>query len=118
MKKLILFFTVICFYCVLQAQTADDYQADAEKGVVEAQYKLGIDLGLEADDNTALYWYEEALKNGLNNSEAKASKIAVQMLKEAGYSSSKRKIDTTTKNGIKPVLETVLPVLPCFLTIV
>jgi hypothetical protein len=150
MKKLILFFTVICFYCVLQAQTADDYQVDAEKGVAEAQYKLGncyfngegvtkdyekavywwtkaaeqkyaeaqyniakaldditsmgIDLGLEADGNTALYWYEKALKNGLNSSEAKASKIAVKMLKEAGYSSSK----ITSKNGIKPALPYIL----------
>jgi hypothetical protein len=154
MKKLILFFTVICCYCVLQAQTADDYQADAEKGVAEAQYKLGncyfngegvtkdyekavywwtkaaeqkyaeaqyniakaldditsmgIDLGLEADGDTALYWYGEALKNGLNSSEARAAETAIKALMDAGYSSAKRQIDITSKSKIKPALPYIL----------
>jgi hypothetical protein len=69
----------------------------------------------------ALYWYEEALKNGLNQREKKAAEIAVKTLQEAGYSSSKRKSDITTasklKNKISPAVRIVLLYASVFIVV-
>jgi hypothetical protein len=100
MKKVFLFFTVICFCCAVQAQTANDYQNGAEEGVVKAQYSIakaldevtstGINLDIKPNGNTVLYQYEKALKNGLDKYEKVESENVIEKLKAAGYSSSKK----------------------------
>jgi TPR repeat protein len=91
----------------------------AEQKHAMAQYNLArsldnvtplkIDLGLKNDANTALYWYEEAVKNGLGNSEKELSETAIKQLKQTGYSSSKRNINIM----VKPDTKTLLIVIFC-----
>jgi TPR repeat protein len=100
----------------------------AEQNHAMAQYSLAksldnvtslkIDLGLNPDGNTALYWYEEALKNGLEDDEKNLSETAIEQLKAAGYSSSKKKDKITVKSDIKTpiiIISYVLGFIICVL---
>jgi TPR repeat protein len=65
---------------------------------------LGIDLGLNADGNTALFWYKESLRNGLVGDGKSATEIAVKELTDKGYFSSKGKSNITVAADEKPLL--------------
>ena len=65
MKQIVItFFIMFCTSLTLQAQTASDYQAAAENGDAEAQYKLGDCYdkakGVTRDYEKAAYWFAKA----------------------------------------------------------
>jgi hypothetical protein len=87
MKKLFLFFTVICFCCAVQAQTANDYHRDAEEGVVEAQYKLGV-----------CYFNGDGITKDCEKAMCRFTKAAEQEHAMAQYSIAKA-LDEVTSTG-------------------
>jgi tetratricopeptide (TPR) repeat protein len=70
MKRLILFFTVVCFSIFLWGQEeASDYRTAAKQGNAEAQYHLGVcyekGYGVIQSDTQAMFWYEKAAEQGI-----------------------------------------------------
>ena len=74
---------------------ADDYRAAAQQGDANAQFELAncyyLGKGVEVDNNTALYWYEQACKNGvkLDHTMLTALTCTMQLLRETGHSASR-----------------------------
>jgi TPR repeat protein len=68
------------------------FRKSAEQGFARAQYRLGSCYhngeGVEADKNTALYWYKKAMehKEDLTSRQIMLASGFIEILEEEGYS--------------------------------